>query len=110
MRVLKATLAALTPLTPVDTRLRVSTSRRFVEHTADEDVVGWSLAVELAIDGSIGVGRVTNYCDRTVRLQRWLSLPKPGLSIAVVSHKGVPQEGCYDTDDIVVLRRKERKR
>ena len=31
------------------------------------------------------------------------SFPKPGLSSAVLSHKGVPQEGCYDTEDIVVL-------
>lgn len=105
IRDLKAHLATLTPATPVEHQVRILTHRPFIEHTSDGDVPAWEMVVAVTVDGLAGSGHVTNYCDRRVRLERWYSLPTPGLSVAIIAHTGVPEEGCYEAEDIVVLRR-----
>lgn len=72
----------------------------------DIEVPSWTLSFEVNAKELKSKGVITNYCNPEVKIRDWIRIPNKNLAVAVISYNGIPYEGCYETQDLVLLKAK----
>lgn len=74
----------------------------------DIEVPSWTLSFEVNAKELKSKGVITSYCNPDVKIREWIRIPNKNIAVAVISYSGIPYEGCYEVQDLVLLKAKAR--